>query len=244
MKKEEVYKLIKYNGEYNDEVKKRLKSLLKKYHPDHQGNEDIFKVINEVKKELEQKKNYKKVFLHEKNNSSSINYYFQRLTILEKEKDNLKEEINVLHKKIKNNMNEYSILYDENINKDNLINNNKQTINNIRRFKKRYYIYMISLFIFSLLSIFKNKIYVIPFIILILILSIDLGYSYVKLQKIVETTFEYINNNYQISQKLTKLLKTKNNYKRNLIQLEQKINLIENDIRFYNNEIKKSSVKN
>ena len=48
MKKEEVYKLIEYNGKYDDKVKRNLKKLLKKYHPDHYGKNDIIKVIYEV----------------------------------------------------------------------------------------------------------------------------------------------------------------------------------------------------
>ena len=54
MTKEEVYKYIKYNGIYDSGVKKRLKKLIKKYHPDlNNGDDAVMKVINEVKKELE-----------------------------------------------------------------------------------------------------------------------------------------------------------------------------------------------
>ena len=51
MKKDSIYKLIGYNGEYNKNVKSKLRALLKKYHPDHNnGNDEVFKIINEVKK--------------------------------------------------------------------------------------------------------------------------------------------------------------------------------------------------
>ena len=54
MTKEEIYKYIKYNGIYDSGVKRRLKKLIKKYHPDlNNGDDTVMKVINEVKKELE-----------------------------------------------------------------------------------------------------------------------------------------------------------------------------------------------
>ena len=54
MTKEEIYKYIKYNGVYDSGVKKRLKKLIKKYHPDvNNGDDTVMKLINVVKKELE-----------------------------------------------------------------------------------------------------------------------------------------------------------------------------------------------
>lgn len=54
MTKEEIYKYIKYNGVYDSGVKKRLKKLIKKYHPDvNNGDDTVMKLINIVKKELE-----------------------------------------------------------------------------------------------------------------------------------------------------------------------------------------------
>ena len=53
MKKDDIYRLIEYDGVYNAKVKKNLKNLIKKYHPDHKGDEKVLKVIFEVKKELE-----------------------------------------------------------------------------------------------------------------------------------------------------------------------------------------------
>ena len=54
MTKEEIYKYLKYNGVYDSGVKRRLKKLIKKYHPDlNNGDDTVMKVINEVKKELE-----------------------------------------------------------------------------------------------------------------------------------------------------------------------------------------------
>lgn len=57
MTKEEIYKYINYQGKYDINVKRRLKKLIKKYHPDlNNGDDKVMKLINEVKIELESKK--------------------------------------------------------------------------------------------------------------------------------------------------------------------------------------------
>ena len=54
MTKKEIYAYLKYNGVYDNGVKRRLKKLIKKYHPDlNNGDDTVMKLINEVKKELE-----------------------------------------------------------------------------------------------------------------------------------------------------------------------------------------------
>lgn len=54
MTKEEVYEYLNFQGIYDVNVKRRLKRLIKKYHPDlNNGDDTTIKIINEVKKELE-----------------------------------------------------------------------------------------------------------------------------------------------------------------------------------------------
>ncbi len=54
MTKKEIYSYLKYNGVYDSGVKRRLKKLIKQYHPDlNKGDDTVMKLINEVKKELE-----------------------------------------------------------------------------------------------------------------------------------------------------------------------------------------------
>ena len=55
MTREEIIEYIKYNGRYTKDVKKRLKKLLKKYHPDNnRDDKDTILVLYQVKKELEE----------------------------------------------------------------------------------------------------------------------------------------------------------------------------------------------
>lgn len=54
MTKEDVYEYLNFQGKYDVNVKRRLKKLIKKYHPDlNNGDDTTIKIINEVKKELE-----------------------------------------------------------------------------------------------------------------------------------------------------------------------------------------------
>lgn len=54
MTKKDIYTYLKYNGIYDNSVKRRLKKLIKKYHPDlNNGDDTVMRLINEVKKELE-----------------------------------------------------------------------------------------------------------------------------------------------------------------------------------------------
>ena len=53
MTKEEIYETIGYNGKYNKEVKRKLRLLMKRFHPDrNKEDKDTIKVLVEVKNEL------------------------------------------------------------------------------------------------------------------------------------------------------------------------------------------------
>ena len=118
MKKEEVYKLINYNGFYNDEVKKKLKNLIKKYHPDkNKGDSKIIKVIYEVKKELETNKvSYnpiKKENVKEKTSFISKEECQSNLIRLNKEEEQNRNKLNQLYSKLSKSFKEYEKQYKE-----------------------------------------------------------------------------------------------------------------------------------
>ncbi len=53
MTKEEIYEAIGYNGKYSKEVKRKLRLLMKRFHPDrNKEDQDTIKVLVEVKNEL------------------------------------------------------------------------------------------------------------------------------------------------------------------------------------------------
>ena len=54
MTREEILKELNYKGKYNKEVKRKLKRLLKKYHPDNnKEDKETILVLYQIKKELE-----------------------------------------------------------------------------------------------------------------------------------------------------------------------------------------------
>ena len=114
MKKEEVYKLIEYNGIYDDKVKRNLKKIIKKYHPDKNPVDNkIIQVIYEVKKELETgnisynpiKKDVKK------NDFISKSECLENLDRLHKEKRNNDLKLKELYNKLSNFLKEYNNIY-------------------------------------------------------------------------------------------------------------------------------------
>ena len=117
MTKEEIYKYLKYNGVYDSGVKRRLKKLIKKYHPDlNNGDDTVMKVINEVKKELENNtvsiKNENDTKPTDIKNSSKSSVDIINITTLISK---LNSEINSLNKKIeKGNHDEYKLFLEYN----------------------------------------------------------------------------------------------------------------------------------
>lgn len=114
MNKDEILKYLDYHGEYTKDVKKRLKKLLKKYHPDNNSRDkDTILILYEIKKQLEKGtlKNYnslnKKDSDTPKNNSEFTanekkytSFFENMISILQKKKEEINKKINSLYKKL------------------------------------------------------------------------------------------------------------------------------------------------
>ena len=47
MIKKQIYEFLNYQGKYDNNVKRRLKKLIKKYHPDlNNGDDTVMRLIN------------------------------------------------------------------------------------------------------------------------------------------------------------------------------------------------------
>ena len=241
MNKSDIYKIIGYNGEYNNNVKKALRKLLKENHPDTGGNVETFKVINEVKNNKELEDNKVSFHVNKKNSNKAIfddidyTYCSIRKKELESKKMQYQKELNEIKKNIKQNMEKYGILYQSSIDKEHMLYNINDKINiNI--------IFVISIILVLILGLFiitKRNALLIIFIIMLLLLLICI---YNSLQKIKQKNKnkniilnDYFNtiNDIKISKNTKKELINKK------IELERKINKINNDIRFYDNILKK-----
>ena len=222
MNKDSIYQIIGYHGEYNNSVKKALKKLLKENHPDHHGNIELFKLINEVKKELETNKvsykiNDKKI----KNNFDDIDYEYCKEMIIKLEKKLV--TINEKYYKEKNTINnldiKYNNLYTGVLKNKNIILNideKKKELNEIKIVSLIMIILLITVFIIIIVT--QNN----YLLILLVLMGIILIYEIVNL-------FDDIKRNQNLKREHEKLL----------IEIFNEKGKIENNLRFYKNLISK-----
>lgn len=159
MTKEEIYKYINYQGKYDINVKRRLKKLIKKYHPDlNNGDDKVMKLINEVRKEIENNEgNYKEYTSFKKVKSRFSKQEILNITVLI---NKLKIEIKDLNKKIKDCYHdEYELyqkynsslsIYNQILLKRDLITDRINKIKKINRWDKISLIIIIVLVLFCL----------------------------------------------------------------------------------------------
>ena len=244
MNKESIYQIIGYNGEYNDRVKKAIKKLLKEYHPDHNGDEKVFKLINEVKKELEENKvsfDYKNKKINSDKRYSDIDYAYceKMLNKLEKDEESITQKIKENYDIMENYEREYKTLYQKSIDKQKDILNLEQYKNRFDKIKKKAILLIILLiisFVFSIIS--KQIIVLIVFFVLAFMLFLEIKNFFVTFKDIknkVEVKMNEYSNIFKMIKNNGKERKEKEEY---LKEQEQKLNLIKNDIRFYHNILK------
>ena len=240
MNKNDIYKIIGYQGNYDNKVKKNLRKLLKENHPDIGGNIDNFKIINEVKKELEENKvSYKIKDGDVLNNINDIdyNYCLLRKEELLKEKDKYNRELNIILENLQLNIKKYGILYQESLDKGNNLYDNDHSIDKLMIII--CVIITINIILLILFIIKKNYLLlvILGFFLIFLTAILNIFFKKIKVINIKKNVKldEYFNtiNEIKISKNIKKEL---NNQK---LELERKINKINNDIRFYENILKK-----
>ncbi len=242
MNKDSIYQIIGYQGEYNSQVKKALRKLLKDNHPDHHGDENIFKLASIVKKELEENKvSYKIKKTSVKKQYDDINYdYCEEMFIkLTKRKKELASNLNQEKKIIADLEKEYSNLYRNNLSKEKDILNFSRYKNVFNQIKIKSIILIILLIISFLYSIITNNIIIlIVFFVIAFLLFWEVKTFFVTLNevkkklKIRMNDYFIINKNvYENSSKIKKK-------EQEIRELELKLKKVENDWRFYNNILK------
>ena len=239
MNKSDVYKIIGYQGEYNSSVKKALRKLLKENHPDIGGNVDNFKIINEVKKELEENK--VSINITKKNTSKNLNdidyqYCLDKKKELENKRKILQKKMQEIKENLNLNIENYSMLYSRSLDKENTLYDDDKSVN----YLMTLICVITTLLILSIVLIFISKNYSILIIssifVVLLVIYIMMLFKKINNENSIknEKLDDYFNivNEIKINKKIKKEL---NNQK---IELERKINQINNDIRFYDNILK------
>jgi len=245
MNKDSIYRIIGYHGEYSDSVKKALKKLLKENHPDRNGNVEIFKIINEVKNELETDKvsfQYAKVKNNEVNTYSDIDIdYCQKMS------EKIKKDLNSLERKIvskkeelKEINNKYRMLYENSFEEQKyLINNNKAALS-LKKIKTRSILLLIIITIIFIVAIINNNLLLFSLFGLMCFIFIFIIIKYFNIMNSIAKNNEKNLNKYvKITSKLHFIMEKRDSLSIELWNLEREKTSMENDLRFYSNLLKK-----
>lgn len=249
MNKDSIYKLIGYKGEYNKEVKAKLRKLLKKYHPDHnKGNGETFKLINEVKKELEKNphlkvKNSKETSenIQEKNPKEDIEYYQKRIVFLQEQNKVIENKIEENNNNLKEILQKFNSLNEKLTNNNELLCENNDNVNYLKMFRKKYIVYILSfiIFIFGYLKT-KKLFFIILIIIIIIVLSIDISKLYLSIKELTNKNNNYLSKNSELFKEIDTIKNDIYNQKKIILGLCRELDKNNNDIRFYQNQLNKN----
>lgn len=242
MNKDSIYRIIGYNGEYNANVKKAIRKLLKENHPDNNGDRKKFELINEVKKELEENR----VSYNYKNNKSSIkinddiDYLYcakmvdeikEKITICTNELNKKKEKINKYTK-------EYRDYYQDSINLETSLLDNSKKVSEIENIKKTSVVsLLLSLIAFLCALLTKNTIFYIIFIILVIVCIIVIHNAFNMMQNMNDNNHNKVNKYVGVNNKIRDNQDSQLKLKKEINELDRKIKNLQNDLRFYHNII-------
>ena len=239
MNKDSIYQIIGYHGEYNNNVKKNIRKLLKENHPDNHGDANIFKIINEVKKELETNKvsyHYKEKQFGKK--LDDIDYSFC-IEMIEKTKKEL-ARINLEFTREKNEINNidkiYNDLYEDSLKNANImlsIENKKQELTRIKKFSIALLL-LIIITIFIMLII-KNNYVIIILLLLTIILICEIIKFFKLIIRITVSDELELKNYLNIVNDIKNNQSLKKKHEDKLLRIIEEKAKLENNLRFYNN---------
>ncbi len=244
MNKESIYRIIGYNGIYDDNVKKAIRKLLKENHPDHNGDRKIFELINEVKRELEENKvsvDFKKSKSSVINNDG-IDYLYcsKMIELITKKKNMYTDELKLKNSKLANYISEYKKNYQDSLNLESYLLSNSENMSKLNNIKISCIIVIILATIVFLISIWKKElVFFCIFIALAIICAVIVHKAFYIMQKITENNRNKVKNYVVINNNIRKNQTTQNGLKKEINELNKKIKSMENDLRFYNNLLKK-----
>ena len=243
MNKEDIYRLIGYQGEYSTKVKKAIRKLLKENHPDNKGNREKFELINEVKKELELGKvSYhpaKKNTILNNNNDIDYDYCYEMIESIKNKKSTLNNMLNEKKEKLHFYELEYKKLYDESLNIENNLLTKSPHIQKLRKIKVFSIILIVLMIIIFVISIIKNNNTIfILFIILSMICIFTIQDYLYLMHHITVNNKNKLTNYVKMNNRIRENVNKQDEIKKDIRDIKRKIINIENDLRFYKNLLK------
>lgn len=244
MNKDDIYKLIGYQGEYTPNIKKAIRKLLKENHPDNQGNRYQFELINEVKNELEnnkvptkyQKKNSSKL---KKNDDIDYEYCKEQIKALSQKL----KEYSLIHTKYKQELKkleeEYPEIYRNSIDLElNLLSSSIEArkIQNIKVISTIMIVIISIIFILSI--IMHNNVLLIIFTLLTILCVFIVERYFVLINEITKNNKKRLKDYVLVNKLIRDNTLKQDELKNKVLSISKKIKLVENDLRFYNNLLK------
>lgn len=248
MNKDSIYKFIGYKGEYNKEVKAKLRGLLKKYHPDHNnGNDETFKMISSIKKELENNKvntNFKENETKSYQENTDLNddflYYNEQIKILRDKNSVLENKINHKNGIIERLSKKYNSINEKLTQNKEVLCANEDNVNYLKMFRKKYIIYILSFLIFMVIYLITQKILFLGLIVIVIvILSVDISRLYISIRELTSKSKNYLLKNFELFNEIERLKDAISEEKKDLLNLKREQIKNDNDIRFYQNQLNK-----
>ena len=243
MNKESIYRIIGYHGEYTESVKKALKKLLKDNHPDKGGDIEIFKIVNEVKKELESGKvsfkNYDKEEVQNKYSDIDYDYCEKMIKKCQKYLDVANQKIEDLELEIKKANENYKKLYQNSQEERKYLLNNSNDAQELIRIKGYAIIMLIFVIIIFSVAILKNNLIIFGVFGLLCLFFIGIMIKYFQvIRRIADNNKNNLSKYIKLTSRLTSITEKREELSKKHWLYEQKKKKVENDLRFYNNLIK------
>lgn len=247
MDKKSIYQIIGYQGEYTEKIKKSLKKLLKENHPDHGGDPRIFDIITTVKKELESGKVSYHVKKNEINYEDDLDYDYclTMIKTLQKKITNKENDILQMQKDLDDVNNKYKKIYRKSLDNEASLLNNTNEIKKLTALKKRMIFLLVILVITFTVAILKNELIIFGlFVFFAIITIINVRSFYVTLNCVNKKNNGQISKYFAIVHRMRDYLSEKETLEKDLIKEERILHNMQNDLRFYNNLVKKTRGEN
>lgn len=244
MNKDSIYQIIGYHGEYNDQIKRAIRKLLKENHPDNNGNQKIFEIINEVKNELENNKvpnKYKKNKLTIIQPIDDIDYQFcyKKKSEIELKREALLLDLELNKKNLIDLENEYKVLYKESINLETKILTKSSDYSKIKSIKIKSIILLFCMIIVFILAMLNNNIILfIIFVFLVIICILIIQNYFEVIRNLTENNKINLKKYIHVINSLRNNIKKKDSLKEIMNDKKRILNNYENDLRFYKNLLK------
>ena len=243
MNKEDIYKIIGYQGEYTNSVKKAIRKLLKENHPDNKGNRDKFELINEVKQELENgkvpTKFQKKGTKTKKLDDIDYDYCYELIRSLLKKKSEYEEGYRGYKQELITLEEEYRKIYRNSVDLElNLLSSSKEA-KKMQTVKISSIVILTIISILFILSLIKNSmVLLITFVLLTIVFILVIERYFLLVNDIARNNKkrikEYVLTNGLIRENTIK----REELNKKILEISKKLNSVENDLRFYNNLLK------